>query len=172
MMRSAVVLIAVALAACSPMAGPGTAPTADLPDAIHLTVKSWGVNLHDWRIAADGTGTYTYADTTGETSFMQADQVTKRVSITPAGYARIAAALEPAAPYVRGEPLACAHRITDMPYGTVTFEDDGSESSFDYNIGCQSEAAAQVYDAIAAARDEVAAMTASMPEASRAPSNR
>lgn len=167
--------VAALLAACAPMPAT-TATSADMVatplEAVGLTINSWGVPLHDWRIAADGSGSYTYAEHKEGRSDFEAPLVTKHLAGTPADFARIAALLADAERYARGETLQCRREITDMPYGDISWQRGGETATLRYDLGCRGADAEPVYTALGAAQDAVAALAADAPVVARRPRTR
>lgn len=158
--------LAALLAGCAPSPAPERASDAMVAtplEAVALTINSWGVPLHDWRIEADGSGSYTHAEHKEGRSDFDAPLVTRALAGTPADFARIAALLADAERYGGNATLACTREITDMPYGEIRWQRDGATAALRYDLGCRGGDTAPVYAAIAAAQDAVEALAADSP---------
>ncbi len=179
-MRNALwAMIALALTACTPMPGTEAAsgqeqaatttmppPPQEMPARLTLDYRSWGVLRYYFDIASDGTGTFRYAEKGG--SFYEPPIVTKQVAITRDQYAQLVATLAPAYGYAASPiGLKCERRMTDAPYGTMTFVREGGPSELRFDIGCFSDNSATVYDSIHSAIELVEGFTADQPEVER-----
>ncbi|WP_109808008.1 hypothetical protein [Sphingosinithalassobacter portus] len=172
-------MIALALTACTPMPGteapsgrqqaavaPMPPPPQEMPARITLDYRSWGVLRYYFDIASDGTGTFRYAEKGG--SFYEPQIVTRQVAITRDQYARLVAKLAPAYGYAASPAgLECERRMTDAPYGDLTFARESGPSELRFDIGCFSDHSATVYDSIHAAIEMVERLTADQPETAR-----
>jgi hypothetical protein len=138
---------AIVLAACALALG-AAAPRRPAPDAIAFEISSWGKPLVSWRIAADGRGTYTKSEDGRD--FQHYRLVTRRFVAGLNGFARLRAALAPAAGYARRE-VPCGPRMTDFPYGSVTWTSGRVERRVRFDTGCRSAEAKSVEAAISAA---------------------
>lgn len=137
-------LLALPAGGCA--TSPRTTVASALP-AIAMETFSWGVPVSDWRVEADGDGTYSYARPVPGGAFRDYDLVTHRFSAGRAGFARVARLLAgPARGY------QCEIEVTDMPYGRVVFT--GAEPApppFAFNFGCLSTEARAAYSQMAQA---------------------
>ncbi|WP_294076617.1 hypothetical protein [Sphingomonas sp.] len=144
-----ILMLGAALLGCAPAPGPaaGTGPG----ETVGLTIKSWGKPLFAWTLTPQGEGVFTYADEGATKDFRDYVLKTKRISAGRAGYAQVAKLLSPGRRYA-GEKLPCERRITDMPYGVISW---GAEPAMQvkYDLGCQSAATTPVYDGMKRAQD-------------------
>jgi len=170
--------IALMLAGCTPVPGAETESTSaaapvslppapqEMPSRIVLDYKSWGVLRQYFDIASDGTGTYRYAEEGG--SFYDPVIVTRKVAITREQYAKLVATLAPAYGYAASDrSLSCDMRMTDAPYGTLTFERLSGASELRFDLGCLSEPGKLVYESISDSIAMVRDLTADQPELER-----
>ncbi len=159
-----------ALAGCANApGGPQSAATAGAPEAITLEIRSWGVLRTQWRLTADGTGSYTRAESDGD--FYKPDMVTQPLAGTPDDFRAIVAILQPVrrVATAEGGDLPCERVITDMPYGSVTFEQDDHPIRLDFDIGCRSDETPPVHEALAGAQEAVARVANGHPAAGTNP---
>ncbi len=153
-MKRAIVLTACALA----LAAAG--PRRFMPETIAFEVNSWGKPLVSWQVGADGRGTYTKSEDGGD--FQHYRLVTRRFDAGGTAFARLQAALAPARLYA-GREVPCGPRITDFPYGSVTWTVAQVEQRVRFDTGCRSAEAKRVEAAIGAADALVAKWSASAP---------
>jgi len=123
---------------------------------IAMTVNSWGHPLAEWSIGPDGEGEYRApADGAGNMP-TGAPLVTQQVSAGATGYEAIRDTLRPVEPY-SGKELPCKNRITDQPYGELSWTEGEQKKVFSYNTGCLDPEAKRVFGAMRSAWDQMKA---------------
>lgn len=165
----AIVLVAILAGGCATTEV--QAPQA-AEEPIAMTRKSWGKPVAEWRIAPSGEGWFKSTRQAG--GFFDYDILTRRFSAGPDAYARLGALLGPAEGYV-GRDLPCETRVTDAPYGTVTWGEGEAARQLRYDSGCMGAEAGGVMSALKAAEDFAEGLAAGAPiesvEEVRQPSN-
>lgn len=137
---------AIVLAACALALG-AAAPRRPAPESIAFELSSWGRAMESWRVAADGRGLYTKSE---GRIFQHYRLVTRRVAAGRTAMAQLDAVLAPAERYA-GREVPCGPRITDFPYGSVTWTIGGRTRRVRFDTGCQSREAESVAAAVRAA---------------------
>ncbi|MEA3038333.1 MAG: hypothetical protein QOE79_846 [Sphingomonadales bacterium] len=150
---------AIVLSACA-VALAAAGPHHRSPDAIAFEVSSWGKPLISWRVAADGRGTYTKSE--GGRDFQHYRLVTRRFAAGRTAFAKLDAALTWAAGNADRE-VPCGSRISDFPYGTVTWTIGHETRRVRFDTGCQSAEAKRVEAAVSAADALVAKWSVAGP---------
>lgn len=129
-------------------------------EAISFEVSSWGKPLQSWRIAADGTTEFRKSETLSGFQHYRID--TRRLVLARADVARIASLLAVTQRHV-GAGIACTERITDQPYGRVTWAVAGSSRQLAFDTGCLDTSARAPLEAIRAADALVAERAGGAP---------
>lgn len=129
-MRGGIFGLAALLIACA--TPPETAPSDTTQIAFER--RSWGNIQERWTVSADGRAAFEQPPAGARFGTPPEE---RDYNISHADFQRIQTALAPAERFVT-DGLACTHRITDMPYGAVTWRDaDGQEREVSFNLGCE-----------------------------------
>lgn len=123
---------------------------------IAMTVNSWGRPVSAWSIGPDGEGEYRTPVESGGGKSADIPLITRRVSAGTAGYESIRATLQSVEPY-SGKELTCENRITDQPYGELSWTEGEQKKVFNYNTGCLDPEAKKVFAAMRSAGDQMKA---------------
>lgn len=152
-------LLTAAAAAAAP--APSTVRTAADPDQVSMSTSSWGKPIARWTIRPDGSGEVATSKQVSK-DFTDFVVVTRRLDAAPGRYDRIIGLLRVAEPYA-GKSLPCGPRMTDAPYGEVSWRREGVTRALSVDYGCQSAEAIRVLDQLDAAQNLVAGWAANAP---------
>lgn len=143
-------------------ARPATIPMEAAPDfdAIAFEVSSWGRPLQSWRVEAGGAAEFRKAETLSHFQHFRVD--TQRWTLALEDVMRIASLLAIARRHGETE-IACTERVTDQPYGRITWQVAGASHELPFDTGCINASARAPLDAIRAADALIAERAASVP---------
>lgn len=143
-------------------ARPATKPMRAAPDfdVIAFEVSSWGRPLQSWRIAGGGDVEFRKAETLSHFQHFRVD--TQRLTLGPEDVARIASLLAVARHHGATE-IACTERVTDQPYGRITWQAAGTTHHLPFDTGCINASARAPLEAIRTADALVADRAANTP---------
>jgi len=143
-------------------ARPATKPMRAAPDfdVMAFEVSSWGRPLHSWRVASGGAAEFRKAETLSQFQHFRID--TQRWTLAPQDVTRIAALLAVARRHGETE-IACTERVTDQPYGRITWQTAEAAHELRFDTGCINASARAPLDAIRAADALIAERAANAP---------
>lgn len=131
-MRRIALLVPLLLGACATADAPPAPPPYE---AIAFELNSWGIPIDSWRIASDGSGSYSEAVRAEGASFRDYSLERHDLALSPrqfADAARIAASLPP-----QPDEDGCRSRVTDMPYGTLRLTREGVTQEIRFSSNCR-----------------------------------
>jgi hypothetical protein len=140
----------------------GAAP-APAADAVSFELNSWGRLLSSWTLNADGSGERVTARQAKGATFGDVDRDLQKLGPDPARYRRLLEALRPARAYA-GREVPCGPRMTDLPYGELTWRHAGAARSIRFDSGCSSSTARKVLASVHAADELMAKWAADAPK--------
>jgi hypothetical protein len=137
------------------------------PKAAPIAMKSigWGLTIHDWQIAPDGTITATFRDP-ATTVPLPAKMITRRSAPDPARYRRIAALVRPVLD-MSGQNVPCTLGITDQNTYAIRQGDRPAVEIYD---GCREPAAQAIAATIVKADMQITAWIGNAPILDERPS--
>lgn len=130
------------------LALPTTACADALPGPISYEVNSWGQLLLRWQINPDGSGEIWRGG-------LGAKHIRKfRLRLDGNALKTFIANAQDARAATRGG-IKCQEEMTDMPYGTITWNYPGARQEYHFDAGCRSRAADDAQEILTALSSNV-----------------
>ena len=131
-------------------------------DAISFETRSWGNPAGAWRLAPDGSGSWTDTERPDGAALGDYRLAWHEIAADPATHAAVRSMIE-ALPYPPPTSEGCAKVITDQPYGTLRLQKGASALELTYNFGCLDEAYAEYVSGLRRANDLVEGLGRASP---------
>jgi len=144
--------------------------SAQMLDRVHMGIYSWGKLISEWTIYSDGSAQIRLPHN-GSGNLQEHVVVTKSLGAIKGRYEQIANILRSAEIYA-GKVLPCPNRITDLPYGEISWKNERVHGGFNFDYGCSSAKMFKVFDQREAAQALMKEWTANAPDVDDPPTAR
>jgi len=147
--------IMLCLSACATdSTGSSAAPSGDLAGPVTYKVSSWGRLLTQWQVNPDGSGEIWKGKGLGKGH----GAVRKyRLRMSDEAMQAFVAKAEPLRRATENG-IDCKRQITDMPYGSITWDYPEKQQSYAFDAGCRSAQADAAMEQLRAVSDVIEKM--------------
>jgi len=124
-------------------------------EVISFKLNSWGKPLFSWTISPDGIGFYAESSPIAGKGFYDYHWTVRSIAVGPDGYSKIQRLMTPARALAKGS-VECGERMTDLPYGSVSWQSPTAKLDGSFDTGCSSAAMRPIISSIQQAHNQVA----------------
>lgn len=152
--RLPLMLLFLALTACAGKSDAQPQAGGALPGPVGYEVRSWGRLLLRWQVNPDGSGEIWR----GARQQKDAGEIRKyRLRLQGDPLRSFAADMEEARAATQ-KGIDCEKVVTDLPYGSVTWDYPAAQQAYSFDAGCRSDDGDEVMDILGAASTIVETM--------------